>query len=398
MIEVIYLGAVFCAILTVYVLLFKKDALRSYADYLLSTFFIFEAWAVIIYLLIYSGWIANVPHFYKTAAPFNFLFPVLTYLYVRAVLYNEKGFSRKDIWHLLPFVVFIINYMPFFILPIEVKLDIVNATTKDLNQAYKYQAGYIPEELVYLFRIFQTLVYLVFQWKLIINYNKNNKNALIENQINAIVKWLKIFTWASTLFVVAFIVLSLIAIVYHSINIQGLLNYVPGILISGSFLIISSYLVTHPIILDGLPFIKYKDIEKNELNEEVTKLPFIKGDFELEIAQLETYLVKEKPYLKSNITIGHLAVGLNIPIRDLSYIINNYYEIRFNDLINSYRIKYITEKLDKVFLSTFTIESLAIEAGFNSKTSFYRAFNKIYKCTPKDYIDNLAINKEHKIT
>ena len=88
MIEVIYLGGVFCAFLTVYVLLLKQGALRSYADYLLSFFFILEAWAVIMYLLIYSGWIANVPHLYKTAAPFNFLFPVLTYLYVRAVLYK----------------------------------------------------------------------------------------------------------------------------------------------------------------------------------------------------------------------------------------------------------------------------------------------------------------------
>jgi AraC-like DNA-binding protein len=385
MIEVIYLGGVFCALLTVYVLLFKKDALRSYADYLLSIFFIFEAWAVIMYLLIYSGWITNVPHFYKTAAPFNFLFPVLTYLYVRAVLYNEKGFSRKDIWHLIPFVVFIINYLPFFILPTQVKLDIVNATTRDLNQTYKYQAGFIPEHLAYIFRIFQTLVYLVFQWRLIIDYKKNNVNTLVQNQISAIVKWLKIFTWASTLFVIAFVVLILIAIVYHSINIQGLLNYVPGILISGSFLVISSYLVTHPIILDGLPFIKYKDVETNVLNEEVTRLPFIEVDYANEILRLNHYLQNDKPYLNNNLTIGHVAIAINLPIRELSYIINNHYKLRFTDLVNSYRIKEIIEKY-KANPYQYTIEALALDHGFNSKSTFYNSFNKLYKMSPFEYL------------
>ncbi len=389
MIEVIYLGGVFCAILTVYVLLFKKDALRSYADYLLATFFIFEAWAVIMYLLIYSGWITNVPHFYKTAAPINFLFPVLTYLYVRAVLYNEKGFSRKDIWHLLPFVVFIINYMPFFILPTQVKLDIVNATTKDLNQTYKYQAGYISEHLTYIFRIFQTFVYLVFQWRLILVYKKNNINTLVQNQISAIVKWLKIFTWASTLFVIAFVVLIFIAIVYQSINIQGLLNYVPGILISGSFLVISSYLVTHPIILDGLPFIKYKDVETNVLNEEVTRLPFIEVDYANEIIQLDNYLQNDKPYLNTNLTIGHVAIAINLPIRELSYIINNHYKLRFTDLVNSYRIKHIIEKY-KANPNQYTIEALALDHGFNSKSTFYNSFNKLYKMSPFEYLKQHA--------
>lgn len=393
MIEVIYLGGVFCAILTVYVLLFKKEALRSYADYLLAIFFILEAWSVIMYLLIYSGWIINVPHFYKTAAPFNFVLPVLSFLYVRAVLYNEKRISIKDIWHFIPFVFFVINYLPFFILSTEDKVAIVNATTKDLNQAYKYQSGILPEYIAYIFRTVQTFVYLIFQWKLIIQYKKENENRLIQKQINSIVKWLKIFTWASTLFVIAFVILTIIALIYNTIFFQGLIINLPSLLLSGSFLVISSYLVTHPTILDGLPFIKYKEVDKNILNEEVTRLPFIEGNYTVEIAQLESYLVKERPYLKSNITIGHLAVALNIPIRELSYIINNYYDKRFNDLINSYRINYITDKLDKDFLSSYTIESLAMEAGFNSKTSFYRAFNKIYNCTPKEFMDQLATNK-----
>lgn len=393
MIEVIYLGSIFCALLTVYILLLKKDALRSYADYLLSSFFIFESWAVIIYLLIYSGWIVNVPHFYKSAAPFNFLFPVLTYLYVRAVLYNEKAFSKKDIWHLIPFIFFIINYIPFFILPTDIKRNIVVATTKDINQTYKYQAGIIPEYITYIIRIIHTLLYLIFQWRLIIKYKKENKNNTVQSQIKTIVNWLKIFTWASTLFVVAFVLLTIIAVLYNTINIQGLFNYLPGLLVSISFLVISSYLVTHPAILDGLPFIKYKEGLKNGLNEEHEKIPFIVDNFSKELAQIEEYCLNQKPYLNNNFTIGQLSVILEIPIRDLSYIINQHYDMRFTDFINSLRIKYIINKINIGQLDQYTIESVALDAGFSSRSNFYKSFKKLYQTTPLEYFKmHLSVN------
>lgn len=389
MYEVIYLGSVFCALLTVYVLLIKKDALRTYADYLLSIFFIFQAWAVIIYLLIYAGWIVNVPHLYKTAAPFNFLFPVLTYLYVRAVLFNEMRFSRKDIFHFLPFLLFIINYTPFYFLPTVEKSLIVTATVKDLNLTYKYQAGIIPESITYLLRTFQTFVYLIFQWRLIINYKKHNSNSLIQHQIKEVVKWLKIFTWASTLFVIAFIGLTILAFLFKTIFITGIINYLPGLLISVSFFIISTYLLTHPAILDGLPFIKYKDGEKNILNEELPKVPFIEDDYTEEIAKIDAYFLKTQPYLQPNLTIGHISVALGISIRELSYIINNYYNMRFTDFINAHRVKHITMNIGSNDLDQYTLESIAKQSGFSSKSSFYRAFNKIHNCPPSEYFQSL---------
>lgn len=387
MYEVIYLGSVFCALLTVYILLIKKDALRTYGDYLLSAFFIFQSWAVVVYLLIYSGWITHVPHLYKTAAPFNFLFPVLTYLYVRAVLYNEKRFVIKDIWHLLPFVFFIINYTPFYLLNTIDKSKVVNATILDLNLTYKYQSGLIPESITYLLRTFQTFIYLIFQWRLIIRYKKENKNELIQHQIKEIVKWLKIFTWASTLFVIAFVGLTFIALLFNTIFITGFLNYLPGLLISISFFIISTYIITHPGILNGLPFIKYKEGVKNILNEEVQKIPFIVENYTNEISIIEEYFKVNKPYLKNNLTIGFLSVALNISIRELSYIINNYYNMRFTDFVNSYRIKHIIDIYDSSYLDQFTIESLAIESGFSSRSNFYKSFNKLYKMTPLEFFN-----------
>ena len=82
-----------------------------------------------------------------------------------------------------------------------------------------------------------------------------------------------------------------------------------------------------------------------------------------------------------------VAVSLNIPVRDISYIINNFYGVRFTDFVNKYRIDNFISKLDVTNLDIFTMESLAKESGFGNKSSFYRAFKKIHNLTPLEYIE-----------
>ena len=63
--------------------------------------------------------------------------------------------------------------------------------------------------------------------------------------------------------------------------------------------------------------------------------------------------------------------------------------MRFTDLLNTYRINHITDKINVNNLKNYTIESLAIESGFSSMPSFYRAFNKMHHCTPTEFLDKL---------
>ena len=109
MFEIFYLGSIFTAFATIYLLLFKENAIRSYADYLLSFYFIFIIWTAVLYLILNNGQIINYPYLYKTAAPINFIIIPIGYLYVRSILYNEKRFTIKDIWHFIPFFLMVIS-------------------------------------------------------------------------------------------------------------------------------------------------------------------------------------------------------------------------------------------------------------------------------------------------
>jgi AraC-like DNA-binding protein len=52
------------------------------------------------------------------------------------------------------------------------------------------------------------------------------------------------------------------------------------------------------------------------------------------------------------------------------------------------RLQHFLTKVDKNSLDSFTIEAIALESGFSSKSSFYRAFNRFYSCTPSEYLQS----------
>ncbi len=386
MLEVFYIGSIFCALVTVYVLIFKENALPTYADILLSLFFIINIWCILIYLSIYYGWIVTVPHLYKTAAPLNFLLAPVTYLYTRAILFNEKKTKPTDLLHLVPFIIFLINYIPFYILPADKKSLIVNTTRADFNNTIKLQVGLFPEYISQLFRIIQIIIYAIFQWSLIIKFKKENKNIEIEKQIKDVIKWLKLFAWASTIMIIAFLLLLIFKIIYDSILGIGFMYLLPNFLISATFFILSTYLLTHPNILLGFPFIKYKEIKSELFKNDAFKLAVIEEDYSEQIDTLNQYITSKNAYLTKGLNISDVAVNTGIPVKQLSFIINNHFNLRFNDFINKYRIEYINEKINNGYLDTYTLKTLYGEAGFTSQNTFINAFKKINKASPSEYI------------
>jgi|LauGreDrversion4_2_1035121.scaffolds.fasta_scaffold69146_1 AraC-like DNA-binding protein len=382
-------ASLLCGALTVYILLFKKNALRSYSDYLLSISILCQIWTILLFLFVISGSILQFPYLYRTAAPLTFLVPPLGYLYVRSVLYNEQKWQGVDFLHLLPFLFFLINYLPFFLSPIEYKLEILTKTIADINVGIEEQLGFLPENVFYLMRPVQAIIYLIFQFRLISTFNRKNSNQLVTDQIKRVVKWLSVFTWASTGFLVAFCITILLYLTQENLFTKDELTLIPNTILSISHFIVFTYLLINPQVLTGLPFIRYKETQSSIVENETVKVPFIYENYAKEIKSLEKYFTSKKTYLQPNISISQVSVDTEIPIRDLSYIINNYYEKRFSDYLNEMRLRHFIGKIDTTTLDALTIEAIAFESGFSSKSSFYRAFNRFYNCTPSEYLETL---------
>jgi AraC-like DNA-binding protein len=310
-------------------------------------------------------------------------------LYVRSVLFNELRFKKTDFLHALPFLFFLVNYLPFFASSTESKLDILNATLLDKNVAITTQLGLLPESFFYILRPIQTLFYLAFQWVLVLQFNKAFKVKEVQEQIGVVISWLKVFTLTNTAVFFSLVFLIGLYLTIPNIFEENLLSLIPNSLLSISFFVGCTYLLVNPQVLNGLPFVKYKEKKSQLISDELVKVPFIHKNYAKEIAQLEAYFASSKAYLQPNLSISEVAVATEIPNRELSFLINSYYKQRFSDYLNDMRLAHFLSQVDASSLDSFTIESIATASGFAYKSSFYRAFKKKYGSTPTAYLQPL---------
>jgi AraC-like DNA-binding protein len=379
-------AGILCGLLSIYVLLLKKNAMRSFSDYLLATFIFFQCWTAGTYVLVITGAVLEVPFFYKTTAPINFLIPPLGYLYVRSVLFNESKWTSLDLLHLLPFALFLVSYLPFFFSTSAFKLEVITEVLRDQNSAVTRSLGLIPESIFHFSRAGQTILYLSAQWWLIFTVHKRMKDQAMESQIQVVLRWLKIFTGANTLYWMGFLLVISLYLLGLNIFEESLLNLLPTVLLGFSFFLIGAYLLIHPQVLIGLPFVRPAESNLETVDQEDAKTPFCVENYAQEIVILDHYFVSSKAYLQPNLTISEVAVATGLPVRELSYLINAHHKKRFSDYINEMRIAHFLTQVDASTLDNFTIESIALSAGFSSRSSFYRAFNRFYGCTPSDYL------------
>lgn len=63
------------------------------------------------------------------------------------------------------------------------------------------------------------------------------------------------------------------------------------------------------------------------------------------ITMLRTFMHKDEPFLEPSLTIQDLANLINMPVRELSILINHHLDLHFFDFVNEYRIKKAMELL-----------------------------------------------------
>jgi YesN/AraC family two-component response regulator len=112
-------------------------------------------------------------------------------------------------------------------------------------------------------------------------------------------------------------------------------------------------------------------------------------DFNAVSKRLTMLMDHDKIYRNENISLGSLAEALSITHHQLSQLLNERFKMNFSTFINSYRIrdakKIIIEEPES------SIISVAYVVGFNSKTAFYRAFDKVTGMTPQKYRDEILV-------
>jgi AraC-like DNA-binding protein len=165
------------------------------------------------------------------------------------------------------------------------------------------------------------------------------------------------------------------------------------------YILVSTILIYNIYLFLKIEFGFNTNSDKESLNTEIdlqssTLNPFSNypldwedtGLNKLEVeSRLNHVLDEKKVFLIKNITAKEFSIEADLPLRLLPYILNLTFERTFKELINERRVEFAKEKIENGFLIEFTIESLSIESGFNSRHTFLNAFKKELSLSPNQY-------------
>jgi AraC-like DNA-binding protein len=120
-------------------------------------------------------------------------------------------------------------------------------------------------------------------------------------------------------------------------------------------------------------------------NSPYSNITLSEEDKEAFINRINTYMLREKPYLNPKVRMPELAKALKIPRHIFSYLINEHYQMNFFQFTNQYRIEHAKSLLVKGTHENYTLETISQMSGFNSKSTFNTRFKEITGISPKEY-------------
>jgi AraC-like DNA-binding protein len=367
-------------------LLFRSPVAHRATNRLLGITFFSMGWYNMIFLLTITGVYTKVYWLAGWGPSLGFLIAPCAYLYVRQTLSQKEGIRRRDWIHFLPFAIVFIDMIPFNVGLTHVdKATYVANAVRNYNEFYLQKISLIPLPVLFFLRPALSIVYLVFQWRIVI--------PAARRKLGRLYHWLLTLTSIQTVFYLAMTTLTVLGSrngvgIYVVLKYQGLLYLLFALLIS-----ISIILLLYPDALYGLK----EGWNPGSLRLGPKPLPVEKAVVEPKpvnermIAQylpiIEAYMQKEKPYLQSKWSIQDMAVATSIPLHNLSYIINQHYKMRYTDLMNQYRVEHAKALISGGAWKELSLEGLGKQSGFSNRTNFFLVFKKSTGLSPSEYLN-----------
>lgn len=132
----------------------------------------------------------------------------------------------------------------------------------------------------------------------------------------------------------------------------------------------------------------YAEIEKEETEEKTTAAQETKDEENrLRFMQMEAELISGRLFLNPNITREDLMKIAGLSKNRLSTFLQEQANDNFSGYLNRLRVEYSVALLKEK--DKFTIDAIATMSGFNSRSAYYTAFNKVFHLSPAQYRDSL---------
>ena len=109
--------------------------------------------------------------------------------------------------------------------------------------------------------------------------------------------------------------------------------------------------------------------------------------------QLNELMETQQLYLSKNCKLEYVATHSGIPKHRISEAINNFSDDNFSDFVNRYRVEYACRLLENGQKQQLKVEAIGRNCGFESRSSFYKAFKMFTGKTTSEYLAELEKEK-----
>ncbi|WP_278553667.1 helix-turn-helix domain-containing protein [Elizabethkingia bruuniana] len=301
----------------------------------------------------------------------NYVVSASFYLYVLSVCYTNFRLKPKHLIHVIPFLAFNAFMMwGIYFSDRPAKIKFINS----MND--------MPLLQFFLF-LFEALfqVYFIASFLAI----RKAKKVYLENYTNPNISALNALYKITILYyVLHFIVLIrwLVTYIFGVGEIRAWIVTLDGF----AFLFCTCWYLF--VALNNPEFFRGVNSDLKPITEVVPKqknMPLLVDGRNKEVEFLKDFMKEKEPYLDSSLTIQDLAEQVEMPVKDLSTLINLYMDKHFFDFVNEYRIEKAMQILKDPFQKELTVLEILYQVGFNSKSSFNTSFKKYTGKTPTDY-------------
>lgn len=353
------------------VILFRSTTQNKLANQILGTILFFLSYRLIIQTMrLFS--LGHYDIWYYFMLDLSWINGALLYFYVKAHVTSSPTLNKKDWIHFIPITVQIIC-------SVFVRLQNLywDGTRESLSWLGYW--GYVVWMNLPTIYIIASILIIAYAYKA----QGVIKNAIDQNRYPPEkLVWIKRIVLAFQVYfslVLVVLVADLIAFNFREIRWYFYFTryyYYP--------FFIGIAALTYWIGLEG-----FKRKDQKEVKPSPTLSPDQKTQLEQIAVTLEESMKKEKLFKDPELSLSSLAESIHVKPYQLSKCFKEVLDTKFNDYVNQLRIEEVKASLRKPSSSQFTLLSLAMDAGFNSKSSFNRAVKKHLGISPSELRETL---------
>lgn len=353
-IEVIIIGAIIAqSIFATLMLIFSKKNTTS--NRILAILILaISLWLIDSFLYV-SGVYTNDPNFYFLPIYYSLGFGPLIFFYVKSITNAGFAFKKRDLIHFIPLLLQAVLY---FILTFQ-SYETKRWYWFDVHQPFTYNIEFTATLL-------SLAIYLFYSIQLLVTYQSwVNNNFSEDSKIR--LNWLKIMLTIWLLLTIGWLLE--VGLRYFFDDYTSIFS-VPMLGITAIVLAIGGLQQSN---LSHIQF-SNKSLEPNSAIDDTI------------VDEITSRMNQEKDFLNPDLTLKQFANCLNLPPRTVSNHINQRLGKTFIDFVNEYRVEEVKKKLQSGDKDVYSLLGIAMNSGFNSKSTFNRIFKKVTGKSPRQYM------------